>query len=171
MKKMLCMVVAFIMAVVFASATDVSALDLEKIQNTDWETKITSKWYDVASGNYVGAGVGQSVARIDSFSVQLHFADFVDWGLGNLYLRGVIGLYNYTYNPTTNRLKSTECVLQYIDLNNTSVYVYSGLCDTIITFTTNKTFGGTITLTDTSIGKNNVITITGKKLGKFTLIE
>jgi opacity protein-like surface antigen len=170
MKKILCIAVVCIMAIVFASSTDVSALDLEKIQNTDWDTKVTSKWYDAASGNYVGAGVGQSVARILSNNVQISAADFVDSVFANWYLRGGTGLINYTYNPNINRLKSTECSLLYTDLNNNTVYSYSGLCDAKITFTTTTTgitFEGTITFTDTVGGRKNITAIKGKKLGKF----
>ncbi len=172
MKKILCIAVACILTTVFALATDVSAIDVTKIQNTDWDVTVTSKYYDAATGNYLASGVGRSISRIDSASstVEIYYAELVDLGLERLYSEGGMSLNPYTYDPTTNKLKSTGCNLSFTDTAGNALFNFSGACNAVITFTsttTGLTLSGTIKIPSLASGVNAVITVSGKKLGKY----
>ena len=159
MKKILCIIVACIMATVFVSASDVSAASvwgpiLQK--NTDWDTKVVAKLY--VDGEYVGAGVGQGITRIYKNHVEVVSAVFVDSAMMEPFLDFFAVLNNYTYNR--NSIISTQCDIDY------GFFSYSGFCKAEITIKKGKIIKGTITFTDN--GDKVVITLKGEKLGKFT---
>ena len=167
MRKILWLVVACIFALGLVSVSNVSALGLNKIQDTEWLVSMTFRWY-TSEGDYDGAVAGgDAIMEIGEPGHGVFIAavpmvnSLTGWGLGS---QGVIDLYEYTYNPTKNLLKSTS---GFVGVFFDGVPSYEGDLIAKITFSSSKAFTGSIVIVEPD-GYRWEISLKGKKLGKWT---
>jgi len=171
MRKTLWLVVACLLALVIVSVSNVSALELKKIKYTEWLVSMTAK-LSTLEGDYIGAyaggdailDIGDPADGVYMRAVPL-VNSFTGWSLGS---EGEVALYTgYTYNPTKNRLKSTYGYVA-IDDPVIGLYEYDGELICKITFSSSKAFTGSIVIVDDVGSVRLVISLKGKKLGKWT---
>ena len=167
MRRSFWLVVACMLTLAVVSVSDVSAIGLNKIQNTEWLVSTTWTWY-TPEGNYDGAAAGgDAIMRIDAPEVGATMAwvsmvnTWDGWGAG---LQGVMTFNGYTYNTTTNVLKSTYGFAEWPVGEG---FTYEGELTGKITFSSANAFTGSVTFVDLD-GYAWEISLKGKLLGRFT---
>ena len=167
MRRCLCLVIAFMLALVFVSVSNVSAIGLTKIQYTEWQVSTTWTWY-TSEGNYDAAATGGdaimfigSPEDMASMSWESLVNSYEGWGAG---LQGSMQLYGYTYNATTNILKSASGYAEWPV--GQMFYSYEGELNAKFTFSSANAFTGKVTIVHED-GSSLVISLNGKKLGQF----
>jgi hypothetical protein len=167
MRRFLCLAVACMLALLVVSVSNVSAIGLSKIENTEWLVSTTWIWY-TPEGYYDGAAAGgDAIMYIGTPESGAGMAwesmvnSFEGWGAG---LQGQLTLDAFTYNATTNILKSTSGSAAW-PLGD-GFYAYQGPLTGKITFSSTKAFTGTVTIVHED-GSSLVISLSGKKLGQF----
>jgi len=167
MRRALCLAVACILALVVVSVSNVSAVGLKKIQYTEWLVSTTWTWYTPEGDYYLAAAGGDAIMDIGAPEEGAGMAweslvnSMTGFGAG---LQGAMGLYEYTYNATTNLLKSTY---GYVEWPLGDGYSYEGELIGKITFSSAKAFTGKVTIVDLD-GSRLEISLKGKKLGQWT---
>jgi len=175
MKRILFFLVACIMVAGFLSVSDVLAVDLTKLPNTEWSMEGIATKYN--ADGYGGSGIiSQGIVLFEDAAtgaIAIHnvASDGLITILGGMFEPYCLTLLGpYTINADLNRIKSTSCELScYDDELNLKIGPYSGACVAKINFATETAdFAGTISLTDFfGTGLPWVFTITGKKLGRY----
>jgi len=174
MKKILCLMFACMLALVFLSGSHVSALGINKIQGTEWLVSTTVKFY-TSGGDYDGAiaggdGIMDIVDPATGFAI-MEDAPLVDstYGATDGSI-GVIWIGDGSYKPTLNLLKANSCLLAFDLLGDgpPNDVEYSGPCIATIVFSSAKAFTGSIVIDDIDgAGTRAVIKLKGKKLGQY----
>jgi hypothetical protein len=169
MRKILCIVVACILALVFASVSNVSAFGAGKIRYTEWLVSTTVRWYDDA-GDYQFAMAGgdsylyiEDEARggwIESFPLVATL-----WG-GDPGSWGEIWFYPYTWKGDKNLLKAYYAEVYFEDSVGNPWEDWADVAKVMLTFSSTTAFKGTITIVHPD-GSRCVITLKGKRLGKY----
>jgi len=167
MRRALCLAIVCILALAVVSVSNVSAVGLNKIQYTEWLVSTTWTWY-TPEGYYDGAAAGGDAIMYfltpeegAGMAWESLVNSMTGWGAG---LQGAMGLDGYTYNPTTNLLKSTY---GYVEWPLGDGYSYEGELIGKITFSSAKAFTGKITIVEPD-GYKWEISLKGKKLGQYT---
>jgi hypothetical protein len=166
MKKILCFVIVGVMALVFLSAPDVSAVTFNQIKWTDWDTKATTQTSDPSTGEHIGANVGQGILGILDTTVLAVFAVPVQLSLNPLsaavygYCEALLGDLSFA----DNRLRGNTCEVGCADKTDTLVFSYSGPCVGKLIFTSETSFEGKIKFTS---GVDFVINMKGKKINEY----
>jgi len=172
MRKIFCLIMVCILASVFVSVSNASALGKNNILYTQWLVSGIMKVY-LPTGEFLGAAAGGSgIVSIDGDMVvtgtyAITFDTTLDEPLV-LGARSDFTLSETTYNATTSLLKGTYCVvnISYPE-GGPDPFIYEGDCNTKITFTSATTFKGqTSFTTDPVMGVRVVIEMSGKLLGK-----
>ena len=167
MRRALCLAIVCILALAVVSVSNVSAVGLNKIQYTEWLVSTTWTFY-TPEGYYDGAVAGgDAIMYIGApeYGADMAWESLVNsmtgWGAG---LQGAMGLDGYTYNPTTNLLKSTY---GYVEWPLGDGLYYEGELIGKITFSSAKAFTGKVTIVEPD-GSRLEISLKGKKLGQYT---
>lgn len=172
MKRILFLLVACIMATGFLASSEVLAVDLTKLPNTEWSMKGIATKYN-ADGYYGSAVISQGMLFISNPADGVLTVHNVS---SDMYF-SILGLLTEFYcsellKPYTlgvDKIKSTTCTLNCIDAAGNPLFsAYSGACNAKIVFSSGTDFTGTISVTDYwGAGLPWVFTITGKKVGKY----
>jgi hypothetical protein len=166
MRKALCLSVVCIFALVVVSVSNVSALGKGKILYAEYLITATVKFFNEVTGDYEGGiGGGDGIVYIDDTWVDGAHAFLVNSEFGAVGSTVWFALYDYTWNATKSLLKSSDCEVEVYDPDGNPIYSYSGLCAAKITFSSAKSFTGTLTFIDA--GSETVLTMKGKKLGQY----
>ena len=166
MRKALCLVLACILALVFVSASNVSALGIGKILYAEYLISAKIKFFDDTGAYDGGAGGGDGIVYIGDSDVDIAYAFLVDsFDMAVPGSTAWFTLYDYTWNSTKSLLKSFAIDMDVYDPDGLLIDSYSGPCVAKITFSSAKAFTGTITITID--GSKMVITIKGKKFDQW----
>ena len=163
MRRSLCLAVACMLALVVVSVSNVSAIGLNKIQYTEWLVSTTWTWY-TPEGYYNGAAAGgDAIMGIASYEegADIEWESLVSSSYVGSAIKGDISLNGYTYDATTNVLKSTYGSVQWDDFS------YEGELSCKITFSSANAFTGKVRIIFDEFGNSLVISLQGKKLGQY----
>jgi hypothetical protein len=170
MKKVLCLVVACILAIVFLSAPSVSAVTFKQIKWTDWDTKATIKTSNSSTGEHTGSSIGQGILVIESTEVLAQISVPAHVSLNPLhvdvymYCQAVIQDLTFVTDVPA-RLEGATCVVVCYDKNDTQSSYYSGPCVSKLIFTSETSFEGKIKFT--TGGEFVKINMKGKKISDY----
>jgi hypothetical protein len=167
MKRILCIAIACILASVLVSASDVSAININKVIGNEYYINGTSTTY--AGGNYAGSAVGVGMMVINASNIVAVITVITDLSVGQVY-PGVFQYYcNAVFGPYTqrgNQLKIDTCTISCTGQEGTPIVDYDGTCDATINLQGRKKLNATISYTP-SEGVVMVYTGTGKLLGTY----
>ena len=179
MRKLFCLIMVCILASVFVSVSNVSALSKNKILNTQWLISGTMNVYLLATGQFLGAAAGgsgiisinETIDNGSEIEVTGTYAITFDTTLAEplvLGARSDFTLSETTYNATTSLLKGTHCVvnISYPEGVPEPGLNYEGVCNSTITFTSATTFKGQTSFNVDLGGVRVVIEMSGRLLGK-----
>jgi hypothetical protein len=166
MRRSFCPAVAFMLALVVVSASNVSAIGPNKIQNTEWLVTTTWTWYS-AEGYYEGAAAGGDAFMkigLPEDPLLMTWKSTVN-SFGLIMDQGYMELHGYTYNATTNILRSTSGYAEWPVGDN--FYAYEGDLIAKITFRSANAFTGNVTIVNSFGFYKLVISLNGKRLGQM----
>ncbi len=170
MKRILCIAIACILASVVVSASDVSAININKIIGNEYYFEGTGTTY--AGGNYAGSAVGEGMMVINA-SDSVPAIVMVITSITDLSVRQLYGEFQYycdisfgTYTQRGNQLKSDTCTALCTGQQGTLIMDYTGPCDATINLQGRKKLNATISVTP-SEGVVMVYTGKGKLLGTY----
>jgi hypothetical protein len=172
MRKLVCLIMVCILASVFVSVSNASALGKNKILNTQWLISGTMKVYLLTTGQFLGAAAGGSgIMSIDENKVVTGtYAITFDTTIPEeplvLGTRADFTLSETTYNAKKGLLKGTSCAvnISYPEGVPKPPLIYEDVCDATISFASPRTFKGKISFTIEGI--TVVIETSGTLLGK-----
>jgi hypothetical protein len=168
MRRSLCLAVMCMLALVVVSVSNVSAMGLNKIQYTEWLVSTTWTWYTPEGYYNAAAAGGDAFMYIGSpeetaiMEWESTVNSFDGYGAG---YQGDLRLYGYTYNATTNVLKSTSGYAEWPV--GEGFYSYEGDLIGKISFSSATAFTGNVTIVEED-GSKLVISLKGKRLGQYT---
>lgn len=183
MRRILCLAMVCILASVFVSASNVSALRVGKIVRTQWLTSGILRLFD-PTGAFVGASAGGDgimfIAEVTNGGPASNGPELQLTGANAFLVTSmdpslvVVGsrvdwtLSATTYNARKNLLKGAFCTIDILDPVGNPIFSYMGPCDARIKFTSARTFKGTVIFDDTNNGTGftGVIEVRGELLGQ-----
>jgi hypothetical protein len=173
MKRILCLAIACISALVLISASDVSALNISKIIGNEYHVKGLATSY--LDGSYTGTAVAEGMMLIKEPDDGMLAVTTVITDLST-YLMSSGTVYQYyctfqfgPYAQKGSKLTSNTCNIGCIGPDITPILNYNGDCDVTIKLQGQKKLKATVNFT-TDEGVKMVFEGQGEKLGQWTSI-
>jgi len=171
MKRGIYIAVVCIMAMVFLSVSDVSAIDISKLIGNEYY--FTGSGVTYVGGNYAGAAVGEGMVVIGDpgsgiQAVVTAITDFSAWMMYGQF-QYYCAIQTGPYTPSIDNLKFTSdtCAATCIGQDGvTEIMNYSGACNAKLKFQGQKQVKMTISFSPQA-GVEIVYTTQGTKMGKY----
>ena len=181
MRKLFCLIIVCILASVFVSVSDVSALSKKKILRTQWFGNGMMKMYS-PTGDFLGAATGAGGIMLinETSGGEIELTGYYALNFNTMNLEGEVVVVGSHGEMTVSeviyqndRLIGTQCEITIFPPGGGDpVFYYDGDCDAKIKFNSPKSFQGNVTFTDAQFsGLTAVIELSGTLVGQTPASE